>query len=175
LAEGSADAVTGVGENETEAHPCFSDAVELSQRDLGLGARNALRLGHAGAPQALGVVRPGLGQEQAQGNRHRHLVPGQSQRHKRLAVGGLAECRGVLRRNADRTRALLWKRRVIDNKESVGSAHQPVSLDQQFAFQRSRIPGPRGHEVVQAVVASPSRAAIGCTLLRSPGPIRPAM
>jgi hypothetical protein len=47
-----------------------------------------------------------------------------------------------------------WKGRIVNDEKSVGSAHQPVSLDQQLAFQRSRIPGPRGHEVVQAVVAA---------------------
>lgn len=47
--------------------------------------------------------------------------------------------------------------------------HKPIGLRQQFGLLRSLIPRTYGHEVIQLVVA-----AMGCRLLRSPGPISPA-
>ena len=116
-------------------------------------------LGHAGLRHPLGVAGPAFRQKQAQADHHRNLVPRQRQRHQRLAIGGLAERRGVLRRDADRMRPLLRQRRVVDDKDCAGSADQLVRLDREFLFQRRFVPDAARNEMMQLVVVAgrPSR------------------
>jgi hypothetical protein len=75
-----------------------------------------------------------------------------------------------------RSDGLLRHRRVIDDEGRAGATNQPVALLQQRSFERSAVPNPCCHEMMKLIVAGfASPAAIGCTLLRSPGPIKPAM
>ncbi len=100
--EGGADSIACIGENDPKAHAGGPDPVELAKRDVGLAAGHTLGLGHASAGQALGVARPGVGQEQAQRHWNRDLAPGEGQRDEGLAIGVLAQHRGVLRGDPDR-------------------------------------------------------------------------
>jgi hypothetical protein len=159
LAEGGADAAAGVGQPGTEAHASGDDPVEFGQRQLRLGLEGAVLDRHAGPAQALGGARPRLGQEQPRREGDRGLIPGQGERDQGLAVGVLAERRGVLRRDAHRGGALLRRRRAVDDEVGVRPAHQPVRLDQRLGSQRSTIPAPgRDEEVVQAAVAAQAEA-----------------
>ena len=156
LPERRADAVAGIGQHRAEAHAGLQQPLEFLQRDLRLRARRPERLGHAGALQALRILDPGVGQKQPQDDRDRHLIPGQRQRDQRLAVGVLAQSAGILRADADRMRALLGQRRVVDHQDGVGPADEPVGLGQEFGFQRRLVPRADRHEVVQLIVVGRS-------------------
>ena len=79
--------------------------------------------------------------------------------------------------DTNRTIALLRHRRVVDDQHRIFAADQAIGLNEQFRLQRRRIPEAISDKMVQLVRGrtSPgaSRAAIGWTLLRSPGPINP--
>ena len=121
--------------------------------------RAAPGLGHAGLRHPVGGPGPAFRQEQPQADHHRNLVPRQRQRHQRLAIGGLAERRGVLRRDPDRMRPLLRQRRVVDDKNCAGAPDQLVRLDREFLFQRRFVPDAARNEMMQLVVVAgrPSR------------------
>jgi hypothetical protein len=158
LAEQRAVAVAGVGQHAAEAEAEAEQPVDLGQRHLALGPRRAARLRHAGPLQPRRVDHPLAGQEELQRDGHRHLVPGQRQRHERLAVGVLAERPGVLARHAHRGRALLRQRRVVHHQHGVGPAEQRVRLGGEHGFERRAVPGRAGDEVVQLVVRRQAEA-----------------
>lgn len=89
------------------------------------------------------IAGPFRGQEQPQAER-------QGERDERLAASLLAKRAAVLPGDPDRVGALLGQGGVVDDQERVGSAQHLVGLAGEF-----------------------DPAAIGCRLLRSPGPSRP--
>ena len=58
----------------------------------------------------------------------------------------------MLRGDPDRELALLGQGGVIDDQDSVRPANQPISLGEQFGFERSVIPGPDRDEMMQLVL-----------------------
>jgi hypothetical protein len=79
-----------------------------------------------------------------------------------------------LRSYTNRAIALLRHRCIVDDQHCVRAADEPVGLNEQFCFQRRRVPDAISDEMMQLIiVARCHRAAIGWTLLRSPGPISP--
>ena len=176
MPERRAQAIAGISQHASEMHAGRSHPVDFVDGDLGFTAerlavhRNPCRF-HANR-----IARPALRQEQLQAHHHRHLAARQRHRDQRLAVGGLPQGRGILRGNADRMAALLRQRRVVDHQHRVGATDQPVRLHEQLGLQRCGIPQASSNEMVQLVIVTgTSRSAIGCTLLRSPGPMRPAI
>ena len=107
LTERRGKAIACIRQHRRKPNASGADAIDLGQRDLWLCTRCAPILRHAGLRHPIGSVSPALRQKQAQADHDRNLVPRQRQRHQRLAIGGLAERRGVLRRHADRMRPLL--------------------------------------------------------------------
>src|SRR5580704_9131953 len=51
-------------------------------------------------------------------------------------------------------RPLLRQRRVVDDEKGVGAADQLVRLDRKLTLQRSLVPDPLRHEMVQPVVVA---------------------
>ena len=74
---------------------------------------------NANSLQSRRITRPVLGKEKAQRHHHEHFASGKRQRHQRLAVGGLAKRRSILRSYTDRVLALLRHRRVVDHQHRV--------------------------------------------------------
>jgi hypothetical protein len=152
-AERGAHPVPGIREHGPEAGAGGQHAVDLRQRQVGLGQRPPVLLGHAGPGAAVRIGRPRLGQEQAQAHRHRDLAPGQGQRDQDLAVGALTEAAAVLAGDADRALALLRQGGVVDHQHRVRRADERVRLLDQEAAQRRVVPGRAGDEVLELVVA----------------------
>jgi hypothetical protein len=141
-------AVLGVGGHAAEHRPGGPDPVDLLQGEAPLGLeRDGQR--NPGAQTAVGVVRPSLGQEQAQPDAHRHLAPGQGERDQDLAVGRLAELTAILVRHADRLAPLLDQGRVVDRQDGVGAADEFLGLADEFDLQRLRPPARGRDEVVE--------------------------
>jgi hypothetical protein len=159
LAERRGQAIACIRQHRRKPNASGADAVDLGQRNLRLRPRRPPVLGHAGLRHPVGGAGPALRQKQAQADHHRNLVPRQRQRHQRLAIGGLAERRGVLRRDPDRMRALLRQRRVVDDKDCAGAPDQLVRLDREFLFQPRFVPDAARNEMMQLVVVAgrPSR------------------
>ena len=102
-------------------------------------------------------------------------MPGKGEGDEGLAVGVLPQSRSVLRAHPDRTRALLGQRRVVDHEIGVTPAYERVGLGQELGFEAAASQAADETKWCRrSCVAKPSRSAMGCTLLRSPGPIRPA-
>ena len=173
-AEGGTAPVARVREHDAEGRAGRTDAVQLLERDLPLGAGRAAVRGDSGAAAPGGVGGPLGGQEEAQGHRDGHLAAGQRERDERLAVRVLAGRAGVLVGHPDRAVALLGQRRVVHHQHGVAAADQPLGYLDEDVLQRGRVPGRGAHEVVQ-LLAGPgaTRAAKGRTLLRSPLANRP--
>ena len=152
LTELGAHAVPCVGEDRPEANAGGNQAIKFGERDLRLGPRRAIFGGHASALEPSFVAGPGLRQEQPQAHHHRNLATRQRQRHQGLAIGRLAQGRRILRRDPDRMRPLLRQRRVVDDEEGACAADQLVGLDGKLTLQRSLVPDPVRHEMVQPVV-----------------------
>jgi hypothetical protein len=175
-AERGARPVPGIREHGPEAGAGGQHAVDLRQRQVGLGQRPPVLLGHAGPGAALRIGRPRLGQEQAQAYRHRDLTPGERERDQDLTVGALAEAAAVLAGHADRALALLRRGGVVDHRHRVRRADERVRLLDQEAARRSGASSQAGLATKcwsWSWPFSPSPAAIGCRLLRSPGPSSP--
>lgn len=117
-------------------------------------------------PVALPILDPGVGQEQAQRHRDRHLAAGQGQGYQRLAVRPLAKLPAVLPLHARRVPPLLDQRRVVHAEHGVqapsagiphaavrgtlaSSAHQAVSLLGQHTLQPLVRLGRGGDEVMR--------------------------
>jgi hypothetical protein len=75
-----------------------------------------------------------------------------------LAVRLLAELAAVLPLDADRERAPLRQRRVVDHQRRTRPAHQPVRPLGQHPPQRRVVPGRAGDEVLQLVMAGEAQA-----------------
>lgn len=112
-------------------------------------------LGNAGLGHPVRVGRPGLGQEQRQADRHGHLAARQRERHQRLAVGGLAQRGGVLRRDPDRVVARLRQGGVVDDEDRICTADQAIGLVEKRLLKRRLIPDPGGDKVVQPIIGNP--------------------
>ena len=102
-------------------------------------------------------------QQRALGSNHdRHFAPRKRQRHQCLAIGRLAERRGILWSDTDRTIALLRHRRVVDDQHRILAADQAIGLNQQLRLQRRCIPNAISNEMVQLIIiAGANRSAIG--------------
>ena len=115
------------------------------------------------------------------GDRQARLIVGDRKRDRDLAIVLLAELPAILARNADRMLALLRKAGVVDDP----GPDRPMPLDRSAAPARAprqqRLVRPRrlGHEMMQRLMlrrlrpGAVTRAAIGSTLLRSPGSSSP--
>lgn len=141
--------ITRFGQHAAEAHaPPLPDPVDLRDGDLQLGTGLAPVLGDTGPAHPVRVARSSLGQEQRQADRHRHLAARQRQRHQRLAVGSLAQRRGILRRHPDGAVALLRQRGVVGDQDRIRPADKAIGLAEQRPLQRTLIPDPGRNEVV---------------------------
>jgi len=104
--------------------------------------------------QTLRIARPTLGNEETQCHHYRHFTPRKRQRHQCLAIGRLAERRGILWSDTNRTIALLRHRRVVDDQHRILAADQAIGLNQQFRLQWRCIPDAISDEMVQLVVVA---------------------
>src|SRR6516164_11684535 len=153
-AELCAHAVAGVGEDRAKTNASADQPIEFGERDLRLRPRRTMIRGNAGALKPNAIVDPYLRQEQPKADHYRDLAPRKGQRHQCLAIGGLAQSRGVLRRDPHRMRTLLRQGRVVNDQEGVRAANQLVGLNRKFPLKRRRVPHPVRHKMVQPVVAA---------------------
>lgn len=93
--EGHLAAMPKFGQHTAEAHPGGDDAIDLLDRDLGLGPVFLQGRRHAGLVHARGIARPAFRQEQPQAQHERNCARSQRHRHQRLTVGILAERRST--------------------------------------------------------------------------------
>ena len=154
LTERRAEAVTGIRQHTAEANTGCDHAINLSQRDLWLGPRCAMLDWNTGTLQTRRIARPTLGNEETQCHHYRHFTPRKRQRHQRLAIGRLAERRGILRSDTNRTIALLRHRGVVDDQHRILAADEPIGLNEQFRLQWRRIPDAISDEMVQLVIVA---------------------
>ena len=105
---------------------------------------------------------------------------GNRQRHRHLAIGLLAELTAILVVHADRMLALLGERGVVDdprlNRSAFSIAGSTVSrtlASTSSSDQAASATKCSNDWCCAAVRAGAVLAAIGSTLLRSPGSIRP--
>jgi hypothetical protein len=152
LAEWRAEAVTGIRQYTAEADTGCDHAIDLSERDLWLRPGCSIFDRDARSRQPPPSAGPTLGKKKAQAHHHRHFTTGKRQRYQRLAVGGLAEGRSILRSHTNRMLALLRQRSVVDHQHRIGAADEPVGLDQQFGFQRCRFPNAGSNKMVQLII-----------------------
>ena len=134
LTERRPEAVTRIRQYTAEANPGSDHPIDLSQRDLWLGPCCAMLDWNTSTLQTRRIARPALGKEETQCHHYRHFTPRKRQRYQRLAIGCLAERRGVLRSDANRTIALLRQRGVVDDKHRILAAYEPDGL---MAFRSS--------------------------------------
>ncbi len=132
LTERRAEAVTGICQHTAEANTGCDHAIDLSQRDLWLGPCCAMLDWNTSTLQTRRIARPTLGKEETQCHHHRHFTARKRQRHQRLAIGRLAERRGILRSDTNRTIALLRHRGVVDDQHRILAADEPIGLNEQF-------------------------------------------
>ena len=132
LTERRAEAVSGIRQHTAKAHTGRDHAIDLGQaRSPAWSAlRDARR--NAGPLQTRRIARPTLGKEETQCHHHRHFTARKRQRHQRLAIGRLAERRGILRRDTNRAIALLRHRGVVDDQHRILAADEPVGLNEQL-------------------------------------------
>src|SRR5664280_2590093 len=84
-------------QHTAEAYTGRHHAIDLGQCDLRLRSCSLMFGRNTRSCQTRRIARPVLGKEQAQRHHHRHFASRKRQRHQRLAVGGLAQGRSVLR------------------------------------------------------------------------------
>jgi hypothetical protein len=159
LAEGRTDALPGIRQHAAEADAGGECAVDLLECDPGPGHEGAPLFRHAVLVHPRGIGCPAFGQEQPQGDRHRHLATGQRQRHERPALGILAERARVAGRHTHPSPALLRQRvrranespdpllfrLTIDDETAIRPASEPLSLRRQPGPERRAIP-PAGRD-----------------------------
>ena len=97
LTERRGKAKTCIRQHRCKPNVSGADAIDLGQRDLWLCTRCAPILGARGPCAIRSAASVSSPAKQAQADHYQDLVPRQRQRHQRLAIGGLAERRGVLR------------------------------------------------------------------------------
>ena len=154
LAERRAQPITGIRQHAAKAHAGRDDTIDLCQSHLRLRPRRSIFGRNTRSLQPSPIACPTLGQKQPQRQHDRDFAARQRQRHQRLAIGGLAERRGILRSDAHRMPALLGYRGVVDHQHGIAAADQPVRLNKQFCLQRRRIPNPGSNEVVQLIIVA---------------------
>ena len=152
LTERRAHPITGIRQHAAEAHTGRDHTIDLRQGDLRLRPCRSIFGRNARSLQPCPITRPTLGKEKTQRHHHRHFAARQRQRHQRLAVGGLAQRRSILRSDTDRMLALLRHRGVVDHQHGIAAADEPVRLNKQFCLQRRRIPDARSNEMVQLII-----------------------
>src|SRR6266487_1164761 len=140
LAERRAEAVTSIRQHATEADTGRDYAIDLRQGDLWFCPFSSTFDRNAGSLQPHPIAGPTLGEEKAQGQHHWNFAAGECQGYQRLAVGVLAQGRSILRSDTDRVLALLRQCGVVDHQHSIAAADEPIRLNEQFGFQRCRIP-----------------------------------
>ena len=91
-------------------------------------------------------------EETPQRQHDRNFASRKRQRHQRLAIGGLAKRRSILRSHTDRVLALLRQRGVVDHQHGIAATDEPICLNKQFCFHWRRIPDPARNEVVQLII-----------------------
>src|SRR4029078_5125520 len=78
--------------------------------------------------------------EKAQRHHHGHFAARKRQRPQRLAGGGRAERRSILRSDTNRVLALLRYRRVVDHQHRIAAADKLVGLAEPFTLHRGPTP-----------------------------------
>src|SRR5262249_9034918 len=151
LPEWRAQSVPGISERTAKMDTGCNHTVDLSERNLRLRSRS-LMFGRNPSPlQTCPLARPAFGKAEAQSHRHGHPAARQRQRHQRLAIGGLAQCRSILRTDADRVLAFLRHCSVVDHQHRIAAADELVSLDEKFCFQRGHIPDASSNKMMQLI------------------------
>ena len=179
-AEGGVVAVAGIGQHHALRHAVGDRLADLLERDLRLGLEGDV-LGHAGLPAPRLVIGPGLGQIEPIGDRQAGVLVRHRQRHRDLAVVLLAELAAVLPRHADRMLALLGDAGVVDDpgpdrRLLLNRRQHDTSRTAASSRPRPKAPWPRSGAATGAwrrPRPGAIRAAIGSTLLRSPGSSSP--
>ena len=92
---------------------------QLTECDLRLRSCHSMFDRNASAFQTRPIARPAFGKEEARSHRHGHLAACKCQGHQRLAIRGFAQCRSVLRSDADRVLAFLRHGRVINHQYRI--------------------------------------------------------
>ena len=132
LTEWRAETVSGICQHTAEANTGCDHAINLGQRDLWLGSRYAMLDWNTGTLHPRRIARPTLGNKETQCDHHRNFTARKRQRHQRLAIGRLAERRGILRSDTNRTIALLRHRGVVDDQHRILAADKSIGLNKQF-------------------------------------------
>src|SRR6202011_1229851 len=83
---------------------------------------------------------------------YRHFTARKCQRYQGLAIGCLAERRGILWGDTNRTIPLLRHRRIVDDQHRILATDEPVGLNQQLRLQWRCIPDAISDEMVQLVI-----------------------
>src|SRR5215510_8013433 len=107
LAERRALPIASIGQHTAKASTACDQAINFGKRDLRLRACAPMWDRNAGPLQTCRIIDPALRQEETQGHRYWHFAARKGHRHQRLAIGGLAKRRRILRSNADRVLTLL--------------------------------------------------------------------
>lgn len=112
LTERCAEPITGIGKDASEADASRTHPIDLGKPDLGLDHAAPTIDRHPRTCKPFMIACPALRQKQPQTYHHRHFVRRQRHRHRHhcLAVGVLAQCRGILRRDTHRVPPLFWAR-----------------------------------------------------------------
>jgi hypothetical protein len=184
VAQGGVGAAAGVHHHRLRPrHPGGEGRLDLAERDRRLGGEADL-LRHAGPATPFRVLGPPLRQVEPPGDRQARRGGGDREADRDLAVVLLAELPAVLLPgDADRVPALLGDAGVVDDPGLRRAAAGGQARQRPIPHRGEHgpvVPRRLGGEVVHRLVrgAAPTRrgaslAAIGSTLLRSPGSGRP--
>ena len=153
-AEGSTDAIAGIGNHTAKAGTGCPKPVDLHQGDVGLRQGLPVLWRYAGLGAAIGIGHPGLRQEQTQAHRYWNLTIGKREGHQHLAVGTLAQAPAVLAHHTHRTLSLLGQGGVVDHQHGIRSTDQTIRLLHQDPPQRRIVPGRARHKVMELVMAA---------------------
>ena len=172
-------AISGIHQHHAARKPGSAGRFDLLKRDLWLGLEADL-LGHARLAPTFVVCRPVLRQIETIHRRQTGVVIGKRQRHRDLTVILLAKLPAILTPHTDRVRSLLGETGVIDDPRfdrSMAFYRRQYHLAH---FGQNTLVRPRrvADEVQQRLMLcrrsiGAVTAAIGSTLLRSPGMIKP--
>ena len=173
------DPVTGIRQHDALRHTLGARGLDLVEGDLRFGLEHDV-LGHAGSCPANRIGCPILGKIEAKGDRQARVLVGYRQRDRDLTIVLLAKLAAILPGDADRMNALLGESRVVDDPGDYpaalldGGKNKGSNPSQQVLLRPVGV----GDKMVQRLMraldaAGLDAAAIGSTLLRSPGRMSP--
>src|SRR3979409_1979511 len=152
LPERRAHPIARIRQPPAKTHTGGDHTIDLRQGDLRLRPCRSIFARNTRSLQPSALARPTLGKKQPQRQHDRYFASRKRQRHQRLAIGGLAERRSILRSDTYRMRTLLGNRGGVDPQHGIAAADEPIRLNKHFRLHRSRIPDPVSNEVVQLSV-----------------------